>query len=65
MADRNDSGTLAGLLAQGSNEFVARHVGPAGDDVTQMLAWASSPARVPESFRSAMMVSPHSMVSSA
>ena len=38
MADRNDSGTLAGLLAQGSNEFVARHVGPAGDDVTQMLA---------------------------
>ena len=24
MADRNDSGTLAGLLAQGSNEFVAR-----------------------------------------
>lgn len=38
MADRNDSETLAGLLAQGSNEFVARHVGPAGDDVTQMLA---------------------------
>ena len=38
MADRNDSGTLAGLLAQGSNEFVARHVSPAGDDVTQMLA---------------------------
>ena len=38
MADRNDSGTLAGLLARGSNEFVARHVGPAGDDVTQMLA---------------------------
>ena len=38
MADRNDSGILAGLLAQGSNEFVARHVGPAGDDVTQMLA---------------------------
>ena len=38
MADRNDPGTLAGLLAQGSNEFVARHVGPAGDDVTQMLA---------------------------
>ena len=38
MADRNDSETLAGLLARGSNEFVARHVGPAGDDVTQMLA---------------------------
>ena len=38
MTDRNDSGTLAGLLAQGQDEFVARHVGPAGDDVTQMLA---------------------------
>ena len=38
MTDRNDSGSLAGLLAQGQDEFVARHVGPAGDDVTQMLA---------------------------
>ena len=38
MADRNDSGTLNGLLAQGQQEFVARHVGPTQDDVTQMLA---------------------------
>ena len=41
MTDRNDSGSLAGLLAQGQDEFVARHVGPAVDDVTQMLATIS------------------------
>lgn len=38
MTDRNDADTLASLLAQGQDGFVARHVGPAGDDLEQMLA---------------------------
>ena len=46
MTDRNDSGSLAGLLAQGQDEFVARHVGPAGDDVTPMLATIGAAGQV-------------------